>query len=82
MAVLSRFIYSLSESGELRWVLLPRRRSVSPSTQAGDGTWFILFRVRAVRVFKGCRLWLQDGSFSVRPLSKTPLLGPSPLCSV
>ncbi|KAF3601654.1 hypothetical protein F2Q69_00037513 [Brassica cretica] len=27
MAVLSRFIYSLSESEELRWVLLPRRRS-------------------------------------------------------
>ena len=55
---------------------------MSPSTQAGDGTWFILFRVCAVRVFKVCRLWLLDGSLSVRPLSKSPLLGPSLLCSV
>ncbi|KAF3554126.1 hypothetical protein F2Q69_00017095 [Brassica cretica] len=38
MAVLSRFVSSLSGSGELRWILLPRRRSLSPCTQAGDGT--------------------------------------------
>ena len=38
MAVLSHFGSSLSGSGELRWILLPRRRSLSPCTQAGDGT--------------------------------------------
>ena len=59
MVVLSRFISSMSGSGEVRWILLPRRRSLSPCTHAGDGTG--LFRVFALRVFKGCHLWLLDG---------------------
>ena len=41
------------EAGELRWVLLPRRRPLSSSTQAGDGSWFRLVRDSAVRGSKG-----------------------------
>lgn len=41
------------KAGELRWVLLPRRRPLSSSTQAGDGTWFRLVRDSAVRGSKG-----------------------------
>lgn len=53
MEVLSCLVSSLSEFGELRRVLLPRRRPLSPRTQAGDGTWLSLVRVSAVKGSKG-----------------------------
>ena len=76
MAVLYRCISSL-EAGELRWILLPRRRPLSSRTQAGDGIWLnwsgiVLSGVQ--RVSSMASGW----SLSVLPLLKAPLLGPPP----
>ncbi|KAF2595743.1 hypothetical protein F2Q68_00007151 [Brassica cretica] len=77
MAVLYRCISSV-EAGELRRILLPRRRPLSSRTQAGIWlNWSVIVLSGFQRVSSMASGW----SLSVLPLLKAPLLGPPPFCS-